>query len=379
MLRKASLALVVLALLLGVAGCADGLSGLKGLAGARTRIGVMANTDVGWITETRPLERALRFYRQNDVRAVVITGSVTKNGYKDQFDVLDKVWQKVFGGTDVRLILKDGRYDVDGFAFAVSAARPHGACDVLTFYGEGRKALTDEFCYYPRDARAVFAGSMHGVEVARHFEGWGQALPDGKVRPGPLAIRALSASQGLLVSVFSDSVQIRRLDFSYGEPEDRQLARELKRDGLAYAADVADPWIVDEPANMNQVPQFWGDTRIQLRRGQDREGRICTVIWPSVQKRFTGVRARQYEVSLVYPGQLQRPQLTKSVLTDGFFLPEERDANGGRCVFRESELPRGDATHREAVFAVTPLGPFGKRGKTFFSDPLPLTDGSLAR
>ena len=367
------------AFVLGVAGCADGLSGLKGLSGARTRIGVMANADVGWITETKPLERALRFYRQNDVRAVVITGSVTKNGYKDQFDVLDKVWQKVFGGTDVRLILKDGRYDVDGFTFAVSAARPHGACDVLTFYGEGRKALTDEFCYYPREARAVCAGSMHGVEIDRQFEGWGKTLPDGRGRPGPLAVRALSASQGLLVSVFSDSVQIRRLDFTYAEPADRRQAQELKRDGLVYAADVGDPWIVDEPVNMNQVPQFWDDTRIQLRCGQDREGRICTVIWPSVQKRFTGVRARQYEVSLICPGQPERPLLTKSVLTDGFFLPEERDANGGRCVFRERELPCGDATHREAVFAVTPLGPFGRRGKTFFSDSIPLLGGAAER
>lgn len=371
---KAVLWSLAAAFVLGVAGCADGLSGLSGLAGARTRIGVMANTDVGWITETKPLERALRFYRQNGVRAVVITGSVTKNGYKDQFDVLDKVWQKVFGGTDVRLILKDGRYDVDGFAFAVSAARPHGECDVLTFYGEGRKALTDEFCYYPREARAVFAGSMHGVEVARHFEGWGQTLPDGQVRPGPLAVRAQGASQGLLVSVFSESVQIRRLDFTYADPADRRQAQELRRDGVVYAADVADPWIVDAPVNMNQVPQFWDDTRIQLRRGQYREERICTVIWPSVQKRFTGVRARQYEVSLIYPGKLKQPLLTKCVLTDGFFLPEERDANGGRCVFRESELPCGDATHREALFAVTPLGPFGRRGKTFFSEPISLPE-----
>ena len=364
----AALAAVTLA-----GGCANDVARLVDDARVRTRIGVMANTDVGWITETAALERALRFYRQCDVRAVVIAGSVTRNGYRNQFEVLDQVWRKVFGGTDVRLILEDGRHEVDGFAFGVSSNRPSARCDVLTFYGEGRRTLTDELCYYPRERNAICAGSMHGVKVQRGFEGWEEELPNGKTRPGPQAVRALKAAQGLLVSVYADAVRIRRLDFTFAAPAGVRKGRGSKLDGVAYAEDVAEPWEVGAPADLEQTPQFWGDTRIQLRRGTDRKGPILTVLWPSVQRRFTGARARSYEVSVAFADDPHQPFQTKSVLTDGFFLAEERDGSGGRCVFREPDLPEASDRHQAVVFSVTPIGAFGRRGKTFSSEALPLS------
>lgn len=373
-MRRAAAVRSFLALLVGLAagGCANDLVRLVDDARVKTRIGVMANTDVGWITETATLERALRFYRQSKVKAVVIAGTVTRNGYPDQFRVLDKVWNRVFAGTDVRLIREAGRYEVDGFAFGVSSNCPTERCEVLTFHGEGRRALTDELCYYPRERNAVCAGSMHGVEVQRGFEEWEEVLPDGRKKPGPLAIKALKAAQGLLVSVYSDAVRIRRLDFTFRESADRQKAREEQLDGLVHAEDVAEPWEVGVPPDKEQTPQFWADTRIQLRRGQDRGGSMFTVRWPSVQKRFTGVRARLYEVSAAFAEDPQHPFLTKSVLTDGFFLAEERDVSGGRCVFRASDLPTAATGRQAVVFSVTPVGAFGRRGKTFFSEPVPL-------
>ena len=343
-----TLRLAAVLLALPFAGCVDEMARFVDDARVTARIGVMADTEVEWITGTKKLEAAFWFYRQSKVDAVVIAGKVTKDGYKDQREVLDKVWKRVFGGTETRLIVTEGRHEVKGFAFAAVSAQPLGICEIPTFYGGAKRALTDELGYYPRDSKAICAGSMSGVRVQSGF-----ADAEGLNR------RLASVAQGLLVSVYADRVSARRLNFS------------TPSRNAPVAEDVAEPWEIGVEAERDPAPQFWDDTRVLVTVGQDRTNRIYTVKWPNVQKRFTGARARSYEVEVVDPERKKRAYLRKSVLSEGFHLHETRDVAGVRCVFLDHELARcGDSPR--IVFAVTPIGFFGKHGRTVYSEPVPL-------
>lgn len=316
-------------------------------ARVNARVGVLANTEVGWITETKNLERAFRFYRQNKVDAVVLTGRVTKNGYRDQFEVLDKVWRKVFEGTATRLIKEPGDYEVSGFAFAVVTNRPMSArSDVLTFHGVRKTPLTDEICFHPRDSRQICAGSMHGVELPNWYM-------DKKLKA-----RAAAAAQGLLVSAYSGKTVVRRLDFTAKEVEDVGDPWEIGADGVGVA-----------PA---EVPEFWPDTQVQVLTGFRGTNAVYTVKWPSVLKRTTGARARWYEVGVAYADAPEKLLGRQVVISDNFHLSERCDLAGVQHAFAAAELPPYDSAHPSIVFFVTPIGCYGKRGKTIRSAAVPI-------
>ena len=333
-------------------------------AKVKTRIGVLANTDIGPGVGTNLLGKAFAFFKQAGVDAVVVTGDLTLDNAAEHRELFDETCRRALEGTDVKLILDDGRQTVNGFDFAVSTARPRKACDVLTFYGARRMALTDELCFHPRDGKAICAGSMHGVEV-----------PDA-IRDEELRKRTKNAAQGLLVSVYSDQVVIRRLDFTQKLPLDRDEAWEIRKTRKVYAEDVAEPWTLaldgTTPAPGEDVPQFWPDTRIQALRGYLKGEEICTVKWPTLLKRNAGTRARWYEVAMAFADDPRHVIQSRTVLSGGFFLSESRDLGGAQTVYRMSELPKADDRHQAVVFSVTPVGAYGKHGKPFTSPPVPL-------
>ena len=351
-------AMICLAFLLS--GCvSEALESIDDLR-TKARIGVVAHAEVGWITETKMLEKVFRFCRQSRVDAVVLTGKVTKNGYRNQFEVLEKVWKKVFGDTTTRLISEDGTYDVNGFSFAVSARRPVGACKVLTFCGEGKRALTDELGFYPHDSNLVSAGSLSGVDVSETY-----------FNAAEVKRQMPRAAQGLLVCASADRVKIRRLDFTQSEPLDKGDWRP----GAVYAEDVAEPWIVGEVQDSPPAPRFWDDTRVMVSCVVERGVPSYRIRWPSVQKRLTGARARCYEVGVAFADEPQRILPCGNTVSSRFHLAEERDSNGVTCSVPASLLPQASATRKEVFFAVTPIGAFGQRGRAVFSDPVPLQAG----
>lgn len=327
---------------------------------ARTvaKIGVLANTEVEWKKGTERLSRALAFYRQCEVDAVVLTGAVTKNGYPNQFEVLDEVWKDAFPTNAPRRIMDDGSYDVEGFKFAVSARRPAGTCPQLTFYGEGKNALTDEFGFYPRESNAVYAGSMSGIEVQ-----------PGYVRPGKRVAQAPErAAQGLLVRAYSDRTVIRRLDFTQTGPADTQEFGGRRRPvpkKKIYVEDVGAPWIPGETPPP-EAPEFWPDTCIRVFPGYSPEGAFFTVEWPHLLKCFANERAFGYEVTGALADRPNVPFGRISILSDGFFLSEDRDRDMLRWTFPAGQLPAG----QKVVFGVTPFGSVGHRGRTLFTEPV---------
>ena len=329
--------------LLLFAGCVSDVMQIADDMRVRTRIGVLADTEIGKGANLSALERAFAFYRQQKVDAVVLTGAVTQNGNSAQIGTLNRMWEKVFKDSSAKLITDEGRHEVNGFAFATSAKRPLGTCEVLTFYGNRKLPLTDELCFYPREPKAICAGSMHGV-----------ALPSG-IEDAGLKAAASKAAQGLLVSDYGDRAVIRRLDFTQKTPED-----------------VADPWDTSIPF-ADSVPEFPSDVSIRVLPGFTKRGEaIYTVQWPAVLKMSTGARARWYEVGVAFadrPGQQIR---RRTVLSPAFHLAESHDLRGVTCVFKAAELPRSDAAHQAIVFQVTPIGALGKQGRMVSSGAVPL-------
>ena len=357
--------LLLVPLLLLFAGCVSDVVRLADDMRVKTRIGVLADTEIGKGANLSMLEKAFVFYRQQKVDAVVLTGAITQDGSSAQLGALNQIWAKVFEDSEAKLITDEGRHEVNGFAFATSAKRPMKTCDILTFYGNRKLALTDELCFYPREAKAICAGSVHGVN-----------LPEG-MKDDVLQASASRAAQGLLVSDYGDRTVIRRLDFTQQLPEDLDLAWKVKRERLAYAEDVADPWEIDAAASLKEnlpvVPEFPEDVSIRALPGYTKKGEmICTVQWPSVLKRFCGARARWYEVGVAFADQPKQQIQRRTVLSPFFHLSEDRDRRGVTTVFKVSELPRPDGPHQAVVFQVTPIGTFGKRGRTVTSGAVPL-------
>ena len=357
--------ILLASLLLLFAGCVSDVMQIADDMRVRTRIGVLADTEVGKGTDLAMLEKAFVFYRQQKVDAVVLTGAITQDGNSAQFGTLNQVWAKVFEDSAAKLIVDEGRHEVKGFAFATSAKRPMKACEVLTFYGNRKLPLTDELCFCPRDSKVICAGSMHGVN-----------LPEG-IKDEALLAKTSRAAQGLLVSDYGDRTVIRRLDFTQGLPLDRDLAWKVKKEKLVYAEDVADPWEIGATGLVGEdlavVPEFPDDASIRVLPGHSKGGEaICTVQWPPVLKRFCGARARWCEVGVAFADLPKQQIRRRTVLSSDFHLSEERDLQGVTTVFKVSELPRSDGSHQQIVFQVTPIGAFGKSGRTVTSGAIPL-------
>lgn len=212
-----------------VAGCElEDVERLVDDARTEIRLGVLAQTEIGWKESTGRLKKAFEFYRQEGVDAVVIAGGATANGHQNQLEVLRAAWTGVFGRTDkVRLILDEGRHEVGGFAFAVSRRCPVEKGDGLAFHAQGKKPLTNDLWFYDPEMRAVYAGSMSGVVVQAGYE-FGGRLSDGKM--------TVPAAQGLLVSVYSSQIVIRRLDFT-------QSALPEGRGGCGMASSTPRTWL----------------------------------------------------------------------------------------------------------------------------------------
>ena len=337
-------------LLLAVCGCLSvgDVSRMVDEARVRVRLGVMSNTEVGWITETAALKRALTFYRDAGVDAVVIAGGVTRNGYKNQFEVLDKVWAQVFGARTVPLIIEEGRHRVKDFEFQVSFRRSYGRNDLLTFHGDGKRSLTDELCFYPRKNLSVYAGSMSGVDVA-----------DGSDGRSELAHRAKGAAQGLLVSVYDDLIRMRRFDLVNGE-------------------EVAEPWEIVPSGEVADAfppaPEFWNDTSARLTTGYEAQSgeRMYTLTWPNVLKRFTGERARHFEVKIRRADASREVLATRTVISSGFYLAEGRDLAAVKTVFREQELRALAEPSQMVFFEIVPVGMFGAHGRSLMTETLKL-------
>lgn len=347
-----------------LAGCVSEVTRLVDDVRVVARIGVLADVNLRGAGEVQMLKKAFEFYRQEGVDAVAVVGTVPTAGAAAQRERMDDVWRQVFAGSSVPLFLESGRHEVKGVPFATAEDRPVGKQDVLTFYGKRRLALTDELCAYPRGSRTLCAGSMSGLDLPAGYE------------DKALEAKLAKSAQGLLVSVYADKTVVRRLDFTQKLPLDSNEAWRVKKDRLVYAEDVAAPWVVGADGKVampeQEIPEFWSDTRLQVIPGYVRTERVYTVKWPSLLQRHVGARARWYVVEAAFADESKAVFLSRTILSDGYHQSEDRDKGAVKTVIRTSELPSASEAHKQVVFRVTPVGAFGKSGKSLVSEPISL-------
>ena len=113
--------------LLLLAGCVSDVMQIADDMRVRTRIGVLADTEIGKGANLSAIEKAFAFYRQQKVDAVVLTGTVTQNGNSAQIGTLNRLWEKVFKGSSVKLIALD-----DLIANKRASGRPKDIVDAMT-------------------------------------------------------------------------------------------------------------------------------------------------------------------------------------------------------------------------------------------------------
>lgn len=360
LLKKSIIPLLVLL----VSGCVGDMVRMVDEARIVAKVGILADADLSGAGRRQQLRKAFEYFRQEGVDAVAIAGTVTTPDAPDQPNPLQTVWQQTFGGSPVPLFSEPGRHEINGVPFATAVDRPVGKQDVLTFYGTRRLALTDELCVYPRGNRAICAGSMSGVALPRGF------------KDKELETELAKSAEGLLVSFYSDKTVVRRLDFTQKLPVDPDAAWEVKKSRLVYAEDVAEPWILDADGQVaklqNEIPEFWPDSRLMVILGYDRSKRIYTVKWPSVLACRTGTRARWYVMEAAFADTPASAFLSRTFLSRNFHQSEDRDGDAVKCVFKASEFPAAQGSHKQVVFRVTPVGPYGKSGKPLVSPPAPL-------
>lgn len=286
----------------------------------KAKVGVLAHTEITWPNSTGPLQKALAYYRSEAVDEVVLLGDPTKNGYANQLEVFKSAWNAAFKGARAPklTIAESGNHEIGG----------------ITFTNLGRYPLTDLLCVYPFNGRKIDAGSMCGFEVSDVFE-----------KQGTKAQAAFRASaQGLLVSVYADSLSVERLDFS---------GKLVEAVGPAWTVD-SDSLIHAEGA---EAPQFWHDTLVSVVRGYDAKGNpVYTVRWPPVLARHTGERAYSYNVMV-------GKRVLRRVLSPNFHLPESHDSGSIFVIIPEEELKGA-----EPRFGVVPVSSLGKKGNAVWSN-----------
>lgn len=323
-------------LVLVLAGCASEFAAISKLvddAKLKTRIGVLANSEVTWYTETGTLRKVFLYLRQQQVDAVVIAGGVTKNGYKDQYAVLKRAWENVFGvNAPTRFIYEPGEYEVKGFKFAVSESRPYAKCAVPTFYGEGKKPLTDEMCFFPENRQAIYAGSISGNDMEGYESAGKKAYP----------------VQCLLVNVYSEETVIRRMDLTFPNP----LVKDpVGRKGFVHGEEIA------KQEGVDVEPKFPDGTELAIFSGYEGLDEVLTLRWPILTSAYSPIRAYSYELSIAFKDKPRRPFFRKTYLTPSYFAAEAREPKWMEVKLKKQDLPEG-----ELLLSLTPLSPYGTRG-----------------
>ncbi len=342
------LLIVVVALVLS--GCSEFDVVAKAVDDAKVvaKFGVISNTEIEWPNSTKALSKALKYYVQENVDAIVFIGDPTKRKMKNQYEVFDAVVKKALVGTDIQFYLATNRMEiaVNGFEFVAQYANPMGMATKPTFYGAGKFALTSDRCVFPIASKCINVGSMNGISVSEQY-----------VMPSKVNFN--SSAQGVLVKVYSNEMKVMRLDFSQ--------ASKLKR-SLVYVEEVDEPWVIslgnEKVADPIIVPQFWDDVVISITRGYDgKGGMVYTIRWPHLLKCNSGVRATSYEVLVEVNGAIIA---RKYFLSSGFYLAESHDDASLNCTFPESILGESWQT-KQVRIGVSPISSLGESGRTVWT------------
>lgn len=338
-----------------ISGCLNLVEDVRlGVRDLRTqaKVGVLANLEIEWDASAQPFRRALAYFAQENVDAVILIGTLTRTGHPRQMDVLQKAWRESFRGRELPTLLlvpdEPQTLTVKGFTFGASYKKKYGAWagetqPILAFHSGMKPALTDDVCFLSPASRTICAGSMHGLFVPAIFE-----------NPPPTA----HVAQGLLVTILGESIEVKRLDFTQKTPHE-----------------VAAPWIVPlDPATpvaasqTDLAPRFPKGAvldvipgYIPVKGSRLETERALTLRWPAALSRFGGSRAAYYELAV------ENHPFRKYFLSSHFYDAEDRDREPLRVTLPLAALGETDEVVR---LTVTAYAASGKKGEIIYATPL---------
>jgi len=374
------------------------------------RVGVLSEAHFAPSHSDKAMLKALSYFREREVDAVVFAGDVTQDGNLVQRRGLKRLWDKVFpdgkrrDGSPVALIVVTGEQDnekvyeeltglsystvfkqeVKGYAFIGANWQDATGVDARAL----RPLLVEQdkskpFFYIqnlvpyatccPYETKAeVFDGGKVSYMLSKFpnavaFCGRSHApLTDESafwhgdfscVNAGSFSHTLMRDNgkdvwayvrHGLVVSVYDSSVVFERIDF------DRELSKAQFHEGI-YVEKLGKDWAVALPAKPSArpetpAPQFWDDTRLMVFPSEQ----VVSVRFPPVLAKHTGIRAYGYEVRWAKGGEGGE----RLACSPASCQSEDCETKPVVCNFPRAELPKGTVR-----FEVTPLDAFGKRGR----------------
>ena len=237
--------------------------------------------------------------------------------------------------------------------------RAYSNCFVVA--GHSHRSLSDDLALWQGDFTVLGAGSTKSGSVRGGYENSPGVPEPGKYVPHTRAVESGKASQGSLVSVYSDKVIVERMEFCRGQAigDAWELPLPLERH-------VDEPFVIAAQA---PAPEFPEGAKVEVSprpKSKDRLGRVEAQfkVWvPYAQKqgRYGRVVDYVFEALDAESGDV----LVKRKTLQDFYTCSEKKAmeEGGRCKFAVADLPAG----KSVKFRVTPRNAAGKGGRSLVS------------
>ena len=241
----------------------------------------------------------------------------------------------------------------------VATAALNTYSNAVAFSGHSHHSLTDERGIWQGSFTSVGTSSLSYI-YAQYWRENGEDTNGEPVKQMP-KLNEGAGKQGLVMRVHDDRIVLERWDM---------IAKEKVGGDWTIPLDGSRPFAFDVRAAAAIPPEFPKDARVSLsvavgKNRKNVETEQLTVSFPAAAPSATS-RVLDYEVqALAYHEDVDYPVATKRVHAPRFFLPVERGAPTGTCVFAMSELPEGTRLR----FAVRPVECFGGKGRAILSEP----------
>lgn len=229
------------------------------------------------------------------------------------------------------------------------------------FSGHSHLVLNDERCVWQGAFTSIGTASLSYIIAIGGREN--SRIDGGPGYPSQMpAINGGEGKQGMLMTVYDDTVALERWDFNYMKP--------LADNWLIPTSVSGKPFSFEKRAEKAPVPQFANGDKAYITRaeGKGADGKqqmLTTVHFPNVLKKRTGVRAFDFEVT----EEQTREDLTltvcqKHVFSSHMMNCEDKDEDEVTCVFGENEILK-EFPFR---FCIRPCESFGKKGNPIYTD-----------
>jgi len=244
----------------------------------------------------------------------------------------------------------------DGTSTAALSALPNA----VAFSGHSHYALTDERTVWQGSFTSINTASLRYISsdysLRENASGNSYAYRGEKrkrVMDGTSPVRTGESRQGMVVSVYGETLAIERRDFLANERVDEDWVVTVPcREDRSFAVRAA----------RRSAPAFDADAKVSVTMTDA----VVKVSFPAART-VDGCRVFEYEVTatLVEDG-VDLVQAQRRIMAPDFFRPVSKVGASASCAFSRSELPNKG----HYVFSVRPIECFGKKGTVLVSDEI---------